>query len=65
MICVPCKNLPVQIQLYETLEKIVEYIQNIIKTLEQNQWRHSSVFIVNCGYILHLSLVFPWLNLNR
>ena len=27
-----------------------------MKTLEQRQWRHSAVFIINCHHILHFVL---------
>ena len=35
-----------------------------IKTPERRQWRHSGVFIVNFGHILHLVLVFLLLTFN-
>ena len=48
------------------LEKDVKYVPNlIIKTPEQTQWRHFSVFIVNFEHILHLFPVFLLLPLNN
>ena len=39
--------------------------KSTIKTTEQRHWRHSDVFIVNYGHILHFFLVFLLLALAR
>ena len=40
--------------------QVFKYIQ-----IEQSQWRRSGFFIVNFEHVLHVSLVFLWLTLNK